>query len=148
MLAGGRHILAEAPLEHMPLYVRGGAILPVGPEMNYTGEKPFSPLTLEIYPGDCEFNLYEDDGHSLAYRQGASSLRALHMERTPGQLRLSLGERQGKWHPRDRKLVLRLYGVPEYSRLGHTGGLYERNRHRLTLELADDGSARELTFRL
>lgn len=147
-LPGGQHILAEAPLEHMPLYVRGGAILPVGPEMIHTGEKPFSPLTLEIYPGDCEFTLYEDDGHSLAYQQGASSLRALRMQRTAGQLRLSLGERQGSWRPPARKLVLRIYGVPEYSRLGHTGGLYERNRHRLTLELDDDRAARELTFRL
>lgn len=130
----------------MPLYVRGGAIVPLGPEMAHTGEKPFSPLTLEIYPGDCRFNLYEDDGLSLAHRRGPAACTA--HTAYPGQLRLSLGERQGVWRPRERKLLLRYCGVPECSRLGHTGGLYERNRHRLTLELADDGAARELTFRL
>ena len=80
-------------------------------------------------------------------RPGSRRFSSL-LQRTAGQLRLSLGERQGSWRPPARKLVLRIYGVPEYSRLGHTGGLYERNRHRLTLELDDDRAARELTFRL
>ena len=43
-------IHAEAPLETVPLYVRGGAIIPMGPEMNYVGEKATDPLTFEIYP--------------------------------------------------------------------------------------------------
>jgi alpha-glucosidase len=72
-LAGGRTIYAEAPLETVPLYVRGGAIIPMGPEMNYVGEKSTDPLTFEIYPdaqGNAEVSLYEDDGVSPAYRNG------------------------------------------------------------------------------
>ncbi len=147
-LQGKRHILADAPLESIPVYVRGGAILPLGPEMSHSGEKPCDPLTLELYPGDGEFTLYEDDGHSLAYRQGAYSLRKLRLERSTGLLRLSIAARQGNWQPPASKLVLRLHGVPEYSRLGHTGGLYEIRKHLLTLELDDDGAERELSFRL
>lgn len=147
-LQGKRHILADAPLESIPLYVRGGAILPVGPEMQHTGEKPLDPLTLELYPGDGEFTLYEDDGHSLDYRQGDYCLRRLRLERSTGLLRLHIGARQGNWQPPARKLRLHLHGVPEYSRLGHTGCLYEIRRHLLTVELDDDGAERELTFRL
>jgi alpha-glucosidase len=72
-LAGGRMIHAEAPLERVPLYVRGGAIIPMGPEMNYVGEKATDPLTFEIYPdaqGKAQVSLYEDDGVSPAYRNG------------------------------------------------------------------------------
>jgi alpha-glucosidase len=71
--AGGRMIHVDAPLETVPLYVRGGAIIPMGPEMNYVGEKASDPLTFEIYPdaqGNARTSLYEDDGVSPAYRNG------------------------------------------------------------------------------
>jgi len=148
VLLGGRHILAETPLKQMPLYVRGGTILPLGPEMNFSDEQPCNPLTLELYPGDGALALYEDDGHSLDYRQGAYSLRQLRMERTTGLLRLTIGARQGSWQPPERKMVLRLHGVPEYSHLGHTAGLYEIRYHLLTIEMEDDGKEQVLDFRL
>ena len=72
-IAGGRMIHAEAPLETVPFYVRGGAIIPMGPEMNYVGERATDPLTFEIYPdaqGNARTSLYEDDGVSPAYRNG------------------------------------------------------------------------------
>src|SRR5260370_29900236 len=55
----------------MPLYVRAGAILPLGPVKQYTGEPVDEPLTISIYPGaDGAFLLYEDDGGSFNYRKG------------------------------------------------------------------------------
>jgi alpha-glucosidase (family GH31 glycosyl hydrolase) len=66
-------IHAGAPLETVPLYVRGGAIIPMGPEMNYVGEKATDLLTFEVYPdaqGNARAQLYEDDGVSPAYRNG------------------------------------------------------------------------------
>ena len=65
-------ISAEAPLETVPMFVRAGAIIPTGPEMNYTGEKPSDPITFNIYPdekGSASATLYEDDGVSPAYKQ-------------------------------------------------------------------------------
>jgi alpha-glucosidase len=61
---------AEAPLERMPLYVRAGSVLPMGPVMQHTGEWPPKALRLHIYPGDGESWLYEDDGQSLNYQAG------------------------------------------------------------------------------
>jgi alpha-D-xyloside xylohydrolase len=72
--AGGRHVTAAAPFESMPVYVRAGAIVPVGPELQYTGEKPADPITLTVYTGaNGDFSLYEDDGATYGYERGAFS---------------------------------------------------------------------------
>jgi alpha-D-xyloside xylohydrolase len=70
--AGGAEITAAAPLDRMPLFVRAGSIIPTGPTIQHTGEKPDAPLTLLVYPGaDGAFSLYEDDGLTNAYAKGA-----------------------------------------------------------------------------
>jgi alpha-glucosidase (family GH31 glycosyl hydrolase) len=68
---GGREILREVDLETMPLFVRAGAVLPMGPVKQYVTESSDAPLTLTIYPGASgRFSLYEDDGVSFAYQGG------------------------------------------------------------------------------
>jgi len=70
-LKGGQTVNAAAPLETMPLYVRAGAIIPMGPELQYTSEKPADPIELRIYRGaNGAFTLYEDDGESYDYEKG------------------------------------------------------------------------------
>ena len=69
---GERHVgpggvTVAAPLERLPLLVRAGAILPLGPIVQHTGERPLDELTLQIYPrGRSGFGLYEDDGRTNA----------------------------------------------------------------------------------
>ncbi len=71
MVAGGREIERPVDLTTMPLYVRAGAIIPLGPVKQYTSEKVDGPLTLQIYPGtDGNFLLYEDDGSTFNYHRG------------------------------------------------------------------------------
>lgn len=70
-LAGGREISRPVDLETLPLYVRAGSILPLGPVKQYVAEKVDGPLSVTIYPGaDASFSLYEDDGNSFNYRKG------------------------------------------------------------------------------
>jgi alpha-D-xyloside xylohydrolase len=70
-LKGGTTISAVAPLDTIPIYVRAGSIVPMGPELQWTSEKPADPLELRIYPGaDGELTLYEDDGVSNDYEKG------------------------------------------------------------------------------
>jgi alpha-glucosidase/alpha-D-xyloside xylohydrolase len=70
-IQGGREISREVDLETMPLYVRAGAILPMGPVKQHTEEQPDTPLTLAIYPGaDGRFDLYEDDGKTMNFQAG------------------------------------------------------------------------------
>ncbi len=68
---GGREISRKVDLETMPLYVRAGAILPLGPVKQYTDERTDQPISVSIYPGaDGSFLLYQDDGRSFNYRKG------------------------------------------------------------------------------
>ncbi|WP_200895382.1 TIM-barrel domain-containing protein [Kitasatospora griseola] len=64
----------SAPLDTLPLFVKSGAVVPMWPQMNYTGQKPVSTLTYDVYPrGNSTFSLYEDDGTTRAYQGGAYS---------------------------------------------------------------------------
>lgn len=70
-LEGGRDINRAVDLETLPLYVRAGSILPLGPVRQFTGEKVEEPISIFVYPGsDASFLLYEDDGISFNYRNG------------------------------------------------------------------------------
>ncbi|HEX5184427.1 MAG TPA: TIM-barrel domain-containing protein [Allosphingosinicella sp.] len=91
---GGQRIDADAPYEHIPLFVRAGSILPIGPELQYAAEKPEDPITLNVYTGaDGHFSLYEDDGTSLGYQRGAFARIPMRWnERTRT---LTIGARQG-----------------------------------------------------
>ena len=64
----GKTIRVAAALEEIPVFVKSGAIVPMGPDVDYADEKPLDPLTLDIYPkGKTSFTLYEDDGESRRY---------------------------------------------------------------------------------
>ena len=68
---GGQEVVADAPLEIMPLYVKAGSIVPLGPLVQYSTEKPADPIELRIYPGaDATFTLYEDENDNFNYRKG------------------------------------------------------------------------------
>jgi hypothetical protein len=69
---GGREIDRKIDLATLPLFVRAGAIIPMGPVRQYTDEPVTGPLTVTLYPGaDGAFLMYEDDGKSFAHRKGA-----------------------------------------------------------------------------
>jgi alpha-glucosidase/alpha-D-xyloside xylohydrolase len=69
---GGVAVAREVTLDTIPLYVKAGAIVPIGPVKQHTGEIDSEPLTLRIYPGaDGTMTLYEDDGVSFDYEKGA-----------------------------------------------------------------------------
>ena len=64
----GKTIRVAAPLDEIPVFIKAGAIVPMGPDVNYADEKPLDPLTLDIYPkGESTFTLYEDDGQTREY---------------------------------------------------------------------------------
>lgn len=70
-LKGGETVNAAAPLEHIPLFVRAGSIVPLGPDLQYANEKPAEVIELRVYPGaDGAFSLYEDTGDGYAYEKG------------------------------------------------------------------------------
>ena len=73
-LEGGRTFTRNYGISEIPVFVKAGAILPMGPAVQYTSEKPWDALEIEIYPGaDGQFTLYEDEGDGYGYEQGAYS---------------------------------------------------------------------------
>jgi alpha-D-xyloside xylohydrolase len=78
--AGGREVNASAPIERIPLDVRAGTILPLGPEIEYAGQSS-DPIELRIYPGaDGDFTIYEDEGDSYRYEQRAHAVIPIHWD--------------------------------------------------------------------
>ena len=73
-MKGGQSVTIQATLDQVPMFVRAGSILPLGPEMQYVGEKPWDNLELRVYPGaDGSFVLYEDEGDTYNYEKGVYS---------------------------------------------------------------------------
>jgi len=80
------------------LFVRAGSIIPMWPLMQYVGQKPVDEITLDIYPGaDAEFTLYEDDGISCDYEQGAVAATRIELKQRPDGLDVTLGKREGRY---------------------------------------------------
>ena len=94
--AGGKAIDAAAPLARMPLYVRAGSIVPVGPDIQYTADKPGAPITLLVFTGtDGSFDYYEDDGVSYGYERGEFARIPLRYDAAKGTL--TIGARSGSY---------------------------------------------------
>ena len=69
---GGKEVKVNAPIDILPLFVRAGAIIPLGPEEKFVGEKKNASWELRIYPGaDGKFTVYEDEGDNYNYEKGA-----------------------------------------------------------------------------
>jgi alpha-glucosidase len=106
--SGGTMVRAEAPLETVPMFVRGGAIIPLAPSMNYVGEKKVDPITFAIYPdekGSAATILYEDDGNSLSYLQGSFRRTKIEVRRSANRYIVTSGAPAGSYNPGARKFV-------------------------------------------
>ena len=94
----GRDLDLQVTLDKLPVFVRAGAILPMYPEVLYDGEKPKDQLTLDLYPhGESSFTLYEDDGNTRQYQQGAFSQQVLRMRESGGQVQVDIEPVQGQY---------------------------------------------------
>jgi alpha-D-xyloside xylohydrolase len=93
---GGETITAAAPYERMPLFVKEGSIIPFGPELQYTSEKPADTLSLFVYTGkDARFTLYEDEGTNYNYEKGLFSSISITYNQSAGIL--TIGDRKGSF---------------------------------------------------
>jgi alpha-D-xyloside xylohydrolase len=90
---GGETILADAPLDRMPIFVKAGSIVPLGPIVQSASE-PEEPLEIRIYGGkNTDFKLYEDSGDGYAYEHGART--TIHFHWDDHRNALSIGDRSG-----------------------------------------------------
>ncbi|MHC5110572.1 MAG: TIM-barrel domain-containing protein [Planctomycetota bacterium] len=92
----------SASLRQMPMYVRAGSIIPLAPALQHVDEKPWSPITLDVYPSNAEngeFVLYEDDGMTNSYQDGKFRKTKLHMDSDQSEksIRISIDPADGSY---------------------------------------------------
>ncbi len=93
-IEGGQSLVVDAPYERIPVFVREGSIIPYGPEIQYTDEKPAELITLYVYAGsNGTFQLYEDEGTNYNYEKGKYA--TIDITYNDASKTLSFGQRQG-----------------------------------------------------
>ena len=93
---GGRYVAAKADIETIPVYVKGGSIVPTGPAKQHVAEKTDGPVVINVYPGaDASFTLYEDEGDNYNYEDGAYSTITLSWDDKARSL--TIGRRHGSF---------------------------------------------------
>ena len=93
---GGQNVTIETTIDRVPMFVRAGSILPLGPEMQYVGEKKWDNLEMHVYPGaNGSFVLYEDEGDNYNYEKGAYA--TITFQWNDSKKVLTIGDRQGNY---------------------------------------------------
>ena len=96
LIAGGQTIDAAAPIETLPLYIKAGSIVPMGPYLQYATEKVADPIEIRVYTGaDADFVLYEDENDTYNYEQGKFSTIALNWNEASKTL--TIKDRKGEF---------------------------------------------------
>ncbi len=106
----------QVPLERTALFVKAGAIIPMGPEIRYVGEKPLAPLTLDLYPYGCKrstYTIYEDDGVTTKYLKGEYCTTNVEMDDTGKSIVVIIHARQGPFEPPKRNIKVLLHGIEQ-----------------------------------
>ena len=102
---GGKYITTTVDKTFIPVFARGGSILPVGAPRQYAAQTTAEPLELRIYPGaDAQFTLYEDDGVSQSYRNGECTRISFNWDdecRT-----LTIARREGSYSGMQKRITL------------------------------------------
>ncbi|HET6630663.1 MAG TPA: TIM-barrel domain-containing protein [Woeseiaceae bacterium] len=163
---GGQRIVVEAPLDRIPMFLREGGILPLGPVAQHTGALARGPLTLEVFPAapgapnpePAGFDLYEDDGISYDFEQGAYRVTRFRAIRDgAGAIHLARRVVHDEFAVEPREIVWRVHGVAEQpdavlvdgaeARGAGAGWEFDPERRLVTLRLREAGAARAVVIR-
>jgi alpha-glucosidase len=113
---GSSRVRASATLdEELPLYVRGGSVVPTAPILAWSDERPVDPLTLDVYldaDGHADGLLYEDDGRSMAYVDGQHVVTRVSARGLNGGTVVS-AQRDGAFRPRPRMVIVRVHDASD-----------------------------------
>jgi alpha-glucosidase len=139
----------------LPVYVRGGTILPEQPLVQSTEERPNGPLTLRVYPGEnCQGSLYQDDGKTFAFKQGDFLRMSFSCKQTANGISVSISQPQGKFTGWWRDFEIVVYGwnggqadVLQDGKASTYRPTIDPESHKVTIIIADDRRATELEFR-
>jgi len=110
IIEGGQTIDAAAPIETIPLYIKAGSIVPMGPYLQYATEKAADPIEIRVYAGaNAEFNLYEDENDTYNYEKGKYSIIPINWNEA--EKSLTIGERKGDFEGMLKERTFRIVWV-------------------------------------
>ena len=153
-------ITLHPAIDEVPLFVRAGAIVPMQPVIQHTGEKPSGPLELRVYlpspdtAASCAGSLYQDDGHTFAYQKGEYVRVDYSCQSSVGFASVVSTVEQTGYRPWWNTIQLTAFGVaaqPKEVRIGDkllTGWRYDAQKHSLTVTLPDALTNWKLTLTL
>ncbi|MCF2137177.1 MAG: glycoside hydrolase family 31 protein [Candidatus Thorarchaeota archaeon] len=146
IIHGPTTITVNAAIDQIPIFIRGGAIIPTGRVVQHTGDD-LGNLVLWIYAhGHSDFILYEDDGISDS---GPSSTVHFVVDSQDGTFTLGIGARNGTWKPPPRSLIIHVFGVEASSRVLFDGRVIDGSITEdgtVTITYPDDGMEHQLTI--
>lgn len=119
---GSRHMVADAPLERIPIYARAGTLLPLGPVQQYTGEVRSGTVELHVWPGEGILDWYEDDGKSQAYASGVFYRRRITMRPRGRGMEIVFHAPEGSYAPLTRVWRVVVHGGNSLLRVAVGGG--------------------------
>jgi alpha-glucosidase len=143
------------PLDLMPVYVRGGSIVPLQPLIQNTDETPSGPLELRVYPGQqCSGSIYLDDGHTFRYQKGEYLRQSFTCQSDANTMRIKFHAREGSYAPWWKFIEVVIYDWPsahaEAKFSSSTYPLkttYDAKQHALHMTLSDVPAEADLTIR-
>jgi len=137
---GGQYITLQTALDRVPMFVRAGSILPLGPVMQYVGEKTWDSLEIRVYSGaDGSFTLYEDEGDNYNYEKGIYATIPFQWN---NKLRtLTIGQRKGNYPGMLQQRKFRIVIVNEAKGIGQD----ETSQYDATI--AYDGSEQKVVLK-
>jgi alpha-D-xyloside xylohydrolase len=116
-IEGGRMINANTPLDRLPVYVRAGSIVPLGPDEEWSTQKPADPIELRVYPGASgDFAIYEDENDGYDYETGVHATIPLHWDDAAHTL--TIAERKGQFPGMLQERTFRVVLVKENHGVG------------------------------
>jgi len=142
-------------LDMLPVYVRGGTVLPMQPLIQSTDETPGGPLELRVYPGDhCIGSLYLDDGHTFAYQQGKYLRQTINCEADSNGVRVKFHARDGSYPAWWKIIEIVVFDWPSAHAEAKVSGsayplktTYDLKQHALHVTLADQAGETELSIK-
>ncbi len=118
--AGGQYVDAQVNIEKIPVYVKGGSIVPTGPDKQYVAEKVDGPVVVNVYPGaDASFTLYEDEGTNYNYEDGRYSTICLSWNDAARSL--TIGKRSGSFEGMEKTRTFEINLMGETKAVSYDG---------------------------
>jgi len=142
-------------LDTLPVYVRGGSVLPIQPMIQSTEETPRGPLELRVYPGDdCVGMIYGDDGHTFGYQRGQFLRQKFSCHADAKSLKLNFHAREGSYGAWWKFVEVVVYDWPSVRAEAKVSGstyplktTYDPKQHALHVTLSDQSGQAELSIR-